>query len=101
MRTIFTETRIGIHDKKGWLVRYGGRLVAVLTESEDGSVTLTAGLEHPFICVWQSWPSLAAAKEEFRAFCRVYAKGATPKQLTDFIEAYKQQADRLKQPCLQ
>jgi hypothetical protein len=54
------------------MVRYGGSLIAVLHEWENGEVSLSHGFEEPYVCVDIVWPSLEQAKADFRHSAAIY-----------------------------
>ena len=54
MRTSLRQYKVGMKSETGWLVLYGGSLVAVLQKSDDGAVFLAAGIEKPLVCVMLS-----------------------------------------------
>ena len=76
--------RIGLPDdaSEGWLVNYGGNLLAVLSMGEDGEVHLAAGFREPFVCVLMSWRDLAAARADFNDVARLYRAGVIPGMIT-------------------
>jgi len=67
------------------LVRYGGKLLAVLGQGDDGSVFLAAGLDHPFVSVMVGWDSLDDARAHCNEIGRLYSKGVSPKDIASFL----------------
>jgi hypothetical protein len=78
----FTPCEIGMNGSQGWIVRYRGRILALLQDVGDGEVLMVAGFEHPFDSVWaRTWPTLAGAKEEFGRFAAAFSRGTKPEML--------------------
>jgi hypothetical protein len=71
-RISFTRCTYGGDARPGWVVRFGGSLIAVLYEGDNGEVGLKAGLEIPFIGVGITWSSLAEAKAYIEQWAGLY-----------------------------
>ena len=76
--------RLGLPEdaRGGWVVRYGGSLLAVLSDAAEGEVSLAAGFREPFKCVGISWPDLASARADFIDVARLYRAGVDPNMIT-------------------
>ena len=74
----FRRCGIGVTGEPGWIVLYGGNIIAVLQGGDEGKVSLCAGFEHPYTCIHSSWTSLADAKADFSRMARLYRMGIPP-----------------------
>ena len=85
MRIYLQQCKIGTDGNAGWLVLYGGKLLAVLEQADDGAVVLAAGLEYPFLNVMVSWDSLDEARTDCNEIGKLYRAGVSPKAIANFL----------------
>ena len=79
MRVSMRQCKTGMKGETGWLVLYGGSLVAVLQKSDDGTVFLATGIEEPFVCVMSGRDSLEDAKTFCNKVGKFYNNSLSPK----------------------
>lgn len=77
-RVTFQRCAIGVAGEAGWIVLYGGNIIAILEGDDEGNVSLCAGFEEPYDNIGLSWTNLADAKADFSRIARLYRIGVPP-----------------------
>lgn len=84
MRISLRQCKIGIGGDTGWLVLYDGKLLAVVSQMDDRTAVLAAGLEYLFVSVMVGWDSLDDARAHCNEIGKLCRAGVLPEAIADF-----------------